>query len=286
MSKIDFEKQKALKDNYTKRLEKVSRILNGISYRSINMEKQKIVREPFDDLYPLLSKKELLIQAYGNINRNKGSMTKGVDDDIADSTSLTSLENLALEIKNKTFKFSRIRRQWIPKQKVYKFGESKKMRPLGIPTFTDKIVQEAIRMILHAIYEPSFKEIEYNYGFRPSYGCHHPIFYIKKYVSAANIAIEGDIEGAYDNVDHDILINILRKKIKDEDFLQIIKQGFKSGILEQGKNYDTLSGVPQGGIASPILFNIYMHEFDKFIYNDLNQMIIEINEKEGSLFFL
>ena len=107
---------------------------------------------------------------------------------------------------------------------------------------------------------------------------HQAILKIKYQGTGSNIAIEGDIEGAYDNTDHDILINILRKKISDNKFLKLLYQGFKAGILIKGTLTDSITGVPQGGIASPILFNIYMHEFDEYIHTNLQEHINNYNE--------
>ena len=150
------------------------------------------------------------------------------------------------------------------KPKLLKKGEKPKMRPLGIPTFEDRIIQEAIRIILNVIYEPTFEKNNLNYGFRENKSTHHAILKTKYNGTGLSMAIEGYIKGAYDNVDHDILLKILSHRILDKDFLKLIYQGFKCGLLDQGQYQDTITGVPQGGIASPILFNIYMHEFYPF----------------------
>lgn len=270
-----------LKDSYTQKLIGIKSILMGITNRSRNEAQTNTVKRPFDDLYSLLCNKSLLIQALGNIEKNKGKLTPGVDAITIDSMSNQRIDDLLSELKSHNFRFSRTKRKWIPKLKLYKIGEPKKLRPLGIPTFKDRIVQEAIRIILEAIYEPIFEQDNFNFGFRPGYGCHHPILKIKREGPGLSIAIEGDIEGAYDNVDHNILINILEKKISDRKFLKLIYQGFKSGILDQGNKIDSISGVPQGGIASPILFNIYMYEFDHFIKTELQQEIDNINKTEN-----
>nr|ALO20849.1 HNH endonuclease [Chlamydomonas nivalis] len=258
----------------------IKNILTGINKHSINIEKG-LAEKKFDNLYDLLSKQSLLVQAYGNIQRNKGSLTSGTDKTTIDGVSLKKLQELALEIKNKTFKFSLLRRIYVPKPKRYKPGEKKKLRPIGIPNFKDRIIQEAIRIILETIYEPVFEKRNDNYGFRPNKSCHQAIIKIRRQGTGLTSALEGDIEGAYDNVDHDILINILKKRIQDEKFLKLLNQGFKSGLLDQGKRQDTLLGVPQGGLASPILFNIYMQEFDNFINTDLQTFIDDLNTKEG-----
>jgi group II intron reverse transcriptase/maturase len=255
-------------------------ILQGINRRSKTLVDSGKTNEKFKDLYSLLSNQNLLIQAYGNIQRNKGSLTPGVNLETIDEMSLKKIEKISNDIKNRNYKFKRLRRKWIEKQKLYKPSEKVKMRPLSVPTFSDRLVQEAIRMILEAIYEPVFEQDNMNFGFRPGKGCHHCITYLKGNGPNCNVAIEGDIDGAYDNVNQDILIKILEKRIQDTKFLQFLNEGFKSGILDNFKEVDTLTGVPQGGLASPILFNIYMHEFDQFIKNDLQKNIEEINKSE------
>jgi len=137
------------------------------------------------------------------------------------------------------------------------------MRPLGIPTFTDKLVQEVARQILEAIYEPIFSDN--SHGFRPNRSCHTALYQIKSTCRGTNWIIEGDITGCFDNIDHDILLKILSKKIRDGRFLELIRRFLKAGYLEFSQKYNSLSGTPQGGIISPILANIYLHEFDKFM---------------------
>ncbi len=191
------------------------------------------------------------------------------------------IEKIATDIKSKKYKWSPVRRLYVEKPKLLKPGEKPKQRPLGIPSFEDKIVKEAIRIILESIYEPLFEKEECNFGFRPNKSCHNAITHLIYNGTGSNIAIEGEIKGAYDNVNHDILINILKKNINDPHFLKFLKAGFKSGILEQVKYIDTITGVPQGGIASPILFNIYLHEFDLFIKNDLQEFINNKNKEQN-----
>jgi RNA-directed DNA polymerase len=157
------------------------------------------------------------------------------------------------------------------------------MRPLSVPTFRDRVVQEAIRMILEAIYEPIFEEDNMNFGFRPGKSCHHSITFLKEMGPNCNMAIEGDIEGAYDNVNQEVLVQILEKRIQDKKFINFLNQGFKCGILDNFKAVETLTGVPQGGLASPILFNIYMHEFDQYIKNKLSTEIENINKNENRI---
>jgi retron-type reverse transcriptase len=271
-----------LEVKYTNLIKPTANILKGISKRSHEYagKSDLATKEKFSDLYNLLTMESLLIQAYGNIKSNKGSLTPGVSTETIDGMSLRKIKKLANDIKEGKFRFSRVRRVWIQKQKRYKKGEKIKLRPLGIPNFSERIVQEAIRIILEAIYEPIFENKDANYGFRPKKGTHHVIKKIKDIGSNCTVAIEGDIEGAYDNVDHDIMKSILRKRINDEKFIKLLDTGFKSGILDQGNKFDTLTGVPQGGLASPVLFNIYMHQFDEYIENELQQEVDKINANE------
>lgn len=274
------ERRKQLKEEMTLPFRPIQHILQGINRRSRDQINNKQTQKKFNDLYNLLSNENQLIQAYGNIQRNKGSLTPGVNPETVDAMSMKKIQEITNEIKQGKFHFNRLRRKWITKPKLYKPGEQRKLRPLSVPTFKDRLVQEAIRMILESIYEPIFEKANVNMGFRPGKGCHHCIKKLKEQAPNCTMAIEGDIEGAYDNVDHSILIRILEKQISDQKFLKLLKQGFKCGILDNFKPSNTLTGVPQGGLASPILFNIYMHEFDKYIQNELNYEIDQINEQE------
>lgn len=137
------------------------------------------------------------------------------------------------------------------------------MRPLGLPVFTDKLIQEAIRMILEAIYEPIFSD--YSHGFRPARSCHTALAQIKKEFTGARWFIEGDIKGCFDNINHAVLVEIINQKIKDARFLKLIRSFLKAGYMEDWKYHKTYSGCPQGGIISPILANIYLNELDRHV---------------------
>ncbi len=187
-------------------------------------------------------------------------MTRGVTKETADAMSLRKIENLIEDIRYERFRWTPVRRINIPKKKG-------KTRPLGIPTWKDKLLQEVIRLLLEAYYEPQFNNS--SHGFRPKRGCHTALTIIDRTWQGTKWFIEGDIRGCFDNIDHQILMSILRQKILDNRFLRLIENLLKAGYCEQWKYHSTLSGTPQGAIVSPILANIYLDQFDKFIEQTL-----------------
>jgi retron-type reverse transcriptase len=233
------------------------------NYKHFKENKNPLENPPrHGNLMSLLYSKDLIRISYSQLGKNKGALTPGVDPDTPDSFSEEKIDKLHQSLKNKTFKWSPTKRVFVPKP-----GKTKK-RPLGIPNFNDKIVQNNIKLILTAIYEPEFEFVDANYGFRPNKGCMNPIRRIRLETHGMDTAIEADIVGAYDNVNHKKLKEILNKRISDQLFLSLIYSGLKAGIMVDGTFQDSFLGTPQGGIASPILFNIYMNEFDKFIKFD------------------
>lgn len=255
----------------------------------------------FDNLYNLLTKGDLIYQAIEKIKLNLGSSTAGIDGRTLDKITSTEIESISTALSMGSYKFSPIKRVFIDKklqnqemnkiaQELARKGELTKekmkelgMRPLGVPTFSDRIVQEVIRLVLDAIYEPVFEKIDFNFGFRPGKGCHDAIVKLEEKAKSVYQAIEGDIEGAYDNMNHDVLISILGKKIKDKKFLALIRQGLECGIFFAGTTSNSELGVTQGSIVSPLLFNIYMHEFDKFIQDTILAKEQQKNQEEGRL---
>jgi group II intron reverse transcriptase/maturase len=212
---------------------------------------------PINNLFKKMRCLDLWIAAYANLSRNPGSLTRGTDKITIDGTSLETLKALQKKVLNGGYPWGSIRRVWIPKP-----GKSER-RPLGIPNFQDRVVQEVIRMILESIYEPRFKDC--SHGFRPNRGQHSCIRYVRAWFPGIIWYIEGDISKCYDSIDHDILIRILRRRIKDERFISLIESGLKSKIID--KRQITLSdmGTPQGGVVSPLLSNIYLHEMDRYM---------------------
>lgn len=267
--KMNINKGKILIKNLGKQLMKYAD--RNLNTKHINRKIFFLLRDPF-----------IYINAYAKISKNKGALTKGYqDDNMMEYFGKAEAEKLAREIGRGTYSFAPVKRTWIPKP-----GKKKK-RPIDVPNQSDRIVQEAIRGMLEAIYEPVFKELgvttknlSNNYGFRPNLGCWSAIDKIEKYARHCNIVIEGDIVSAYNNVDHEILLKILRERITDKKFLDLIKQMLKSGVMDGETFEHTISGTPQGGIVSPLLFNIYMLEFDRYIYEEFIVPILEDNIKK------
>lgn len=212
--------------------------------------------EVFTRLYRYLLRPDIYYVAYQHLYSNKGAGTKGITDDTADGFSEIYIENIIEALKNEMYQPKPVRRTYIKKS-------NGKMRPLGLPVFTDKLIQEAIRMILEAIYEPIFSD--YSHGFRPARSCHTALAQIKKEFTGARWFIEGDIKGCFDNINHAVLVEIIDQKIKDARFLKLIRSFLKAGYMEDWKYHETYSGCPQGGIISPILANIYLNELDRHV---------------------
>jgi len=227
-----------------------------------------------DNLMKILCNRELLFTAFEKLKSNRGSMTPGTLKEIADALDVKRIETISKQLKEGTFKWTDIRRKMISKP------GKKKERPLGIPNFDDRIVQEAIRIVLNILYEPIFQKKEMNHVFRPKRSTLTALLKLQRESKEMTSALEGDIKGAYDHVNHQKLIKILEKKISDKKFLKLIDKGLKQNIIFNEKRQANLVGTPQGGIVSPLLFNIYMHEFDDHITNKLAELADEINRRE------
>jgi group II intron reverse transcriptase/maturase len=210
----------------------------------------------FQRLYRNLYNIEFFLDAYAKIYPNKGSNTKGINEDTIDGMSLKRVNALIEKLRNQTYQPNPARRTYIPKK-------NGKLRPLGLPTFEDKLVQEVVRKILESIYEPNFSEN--SHAFRPSRSCHTALKQIRNTFTGTRWFIEGDIKGFFDNIDHHALINILRDRIDDEKFINLIWKFLRAGYVEDWVFHKTFSGTPQGGIISPILSNIYLNEFDNYV---------------------
>jgi group II intron reverse transcriptase/maturase len=217
---------------------------------------------PLKDVYRQLYRRELHLRAYGRIHRNDGAMTPGVTDETVDAMSLEKIDRIIDALRREAYRWSPARRTYIPKKK----GK----RPLGLPTWSDKMVQEALRTLLEAYYEPRFSD--FSHGFRPGRGCHTALREITQKWRGVKWFIEGDIKGCYDNIDHQVLLSILSENIHDNRLLRLMSNMLKAGYLEDWQYNDTLSGAPQGGVISPLLSNVYLDKLDRFVEDILLPM--------------
>lgn len=211
---------------------------------------------PVDDLYRQLFNPEFYVQAYGKIYRNQGAMTPGVTPETVDGMSLKKVRGVIDALRSERYRWTPVRRTYIPKK-------GGKLRPLGMPTWSDKLLQEVVRMLLEAYYEPQFSDR--SHGFRPGRGCHTALREVYYNWRGTVWFIEGDIKGCFDNIDHQVLLAILREGILDNRFLRLIENLLKAGYLEEWRYHATPSGTPQGGIVSPVLANIYLDRLDQFV---------------------
>ena len=214
--------------------------------------------EVFTKLYRYLLRPDIYFVAYKNLYANSGAATKGVNEDTADGFSEAKIDSIIKALADETYQPMPVRRTYIQKK-----NNRKKLRPLGIPTFTDKLVQEVLRMILEAVYEPIFLDV--SHGFRPKRSCHTALKQLRREFNGTRWFVEGDIKGCFDNINHAVLVGLLSNKIKDARITKLIYKFLKAGYLEDWQYHKTYSGTPQGGIISPLLANIYLHELDKFV---------------------
>lgn len=212
----------------------------------------------YQRLYRNLYNPEFYLLAYQRIQAKQGNMTAGADGKTIDGMGMKRIENLIEKLRDYSYQPKPARRTYIPKA-------NGKTRPLGIPSFDDKLVQEVVRLILESIYEPTFCNT--SHGFRPKRSCHTALQHIKRNYTGVKWFVEGDIKGCFDNVDHHVLVQILRRRIADEHFIGLIWKFLKAGYMENWVYHNTYSGTPQGSLISPILANIYLGELDVFMAN-------------------
>ena len=216
--------------------------------------------KPLERLYRQLFKPELYWQAYSQIYSNAGATTRGTGEDTIDGMSQKRIDSIIQRIKTETYRWNPVRRTYIPKGN----GES---RPLGMPSGDDKLLQAAIKLLLESYYEPQFSDR--SHGFRPGRGCHTALKYVDQKHRNTTWFIEGDIKGCFDNIDHKILMDVLAERIKDGRFLRLIRNLLGAGYMENWRYNNTPSGTPQGGVVSPLLANIYLDVFDKWVETEL-----------------
>jgi len=215
---------------------------------------------PLERVYKHLFNPDLFLLAYGKLYRNRGAMTKGTTAETVDGMSLGKIDTIIALLRQERYTWSPVRRTEIPKP-------NGKKRPLGIPTWSDKLVQESLRTILEPYYEQKFSDN--SFGFRPKRGAQHALLQIQRTWKGTTWFIEGDIKGCFDNIDHMILLEILRRDIHDGRVITLIDNLLKAGYMKDLQWLMTTLGSPQGSVISPLLANIYMTELDRFVEDTL-----------------
>ena len=215
---------------------------------------------PLTRLYRQLFNPQLFLMAYANLYGNAGAMTQGTTEETADAMSLGKIESIIAKLREERYRWSPVRRVEIPKK-------NGRTRPLGIPTWSDKLLQEVMRLLLEAYYDPQFSE--HSHGFRRERGCHTALMDATRNGIGAKWFIEGDIKGCFDNIDHSVLLSILRERIHDNRFLRLVENLLKAGHCWYWHYHPSYSGTPQGGVISPLLANIYLDRLDQFVEKSL-----------------
>jgi group II intron reverse transcriptase/maturase len=213
---------------------------------------------PLEQLYRQLFNPQLYLLAYGRIYANKGAMTRGVGQETVDGMSLGKIGRIIEAMRLERYRFRPVRRVHIPK----KTGKGK-TRPLGLPTWSDKLVGEVVRLLLEAYYDVQFSDR--SHGFRPGRGCHTALREVANTWTGTTWFIEGDVSDCFGSLDHQVMLSTLSEFIHDNRFLRLVRNMLTAGYLEDWVWHETLSGAPQGGVASPILSGIYLHRLDQFV---------------------
>ena len=231
---------------------------------AINKLSQKDSKWVHKDIFRILNKDKIWITAYENV--------KGNTSETMDGMSLERLKRLKDKVCCEVYKFKTVKLTYIPLA-------NGKRRPLVLPTANDKIVQEVMRMILEAIYEPVFSE--FSFGFRSGRGCHDALYHVERRFRWVDHIVEGDIERAYPTIDHHILVNLLKKRINDPRFIRLVWKLLGCGVLNEERVVRSKTGVPQGSIVSPILANIYFHELDDYVQGLKEQLETPENNRKN-----
>jgi group II intron reverse transcriptase/maturase len=215
---------------------------------------------PLDDVYRQRVNPDLYLRAYARLQQNAGATTPGPTDETVDGMSQAKITKIIEALRYERWRWTPVRRVEIPKSHG-------KTRPLGLPTWSDTRLQEVIRALLEASYEPQCSD--YSHGFRPRQGCHTALTKIHQTWSGTKWFIEGDSSGCFDHIDQTILMTILREHIHDNRVLRLIEGLLKAGYCEAWTYHPTLSGTPQGGVGSPVRSNIYLDRLDRFVIGTL-----------------
>lgn len=216
--------------------------------------------KPLERLYRQLFNMDLYKAAYSRIYANEGATTPGSDGVSFDGMSVNRWEHTIAQLRQEKYRWQPVRRSYIPKKRGGR-------RPLGIPGGNDRMLQAVMKLLLEAYYEPRFSDR--SHGFRPGRGCLTALVQISQRHRDVSWFIEGDIKGFFDNIDHERLVEILSRDIQDGRFLNLVRRLLDAGYMEEWKWHRTYSGTPQGGIISPLLSNIYLNVFDRWVEEEL-----------------
>src|SRR6266536_6144491 len=211
---------------------------------------------PVKNLYRQLYNPQFYFRAYVRLYSNDGAMTPDTTGETVDGMSREKIKTMIDLIRQERWRWTPVKRVHIPKR-------SGKLRPLGLPSWSSKVVQEVIRQLLSAYFEPHFSD--HSHGFRPGRGCHSALSEIVHTWKGVHWFIEGDISDCFGSLSHEVLMDILSENIHDNRFLRLIQHMLQAGYLEEWRWHETLSGAPQGGVCSPILSNIYLDKLDQFV---------------------
>lgn len=216
---------------------------------------------PLKRVYRNMRQRGLFYKAYENLYSNSGATTPGSDPaDTIQGMSVARIDTIIQQLTDGNYEWKPARRKYVPKAN----GQE---RPISIPGWSDKMVQEVIRLILEAYYEPAFRES--SHGFRPNRSCFTALKEIKETWTGTKWFIEGDIKGCFDAIPRKLILDLLGQRIQDNRFLKLVKEMLEAGYIEDWRFHQTHSGVPQGGVASPVLSNIVLHELDKWVEDTL-----------------
>jgi len=212
----------------------------------------------FPRLWEKIVTEEWLAQAWEEIRRNTGSHTPGIDKETAEDIDLVRIRQLSKKLHDGTYRPKSVRRVYIPKS-------NGKLRPLGIPTIEDRIVQQAVRMVLEPIFETDF--LPCSHGFRQGHSPHTALRDVARMYPRVSWVVEGDIVGCFDNIPHNGLLKAVARRIADGKVMSLVSDFLKAGYMENWQFHKTYSGTPQGGIISPLLCNIFLHQLDEYMIN-------------------